>query len=249
MTAGTVHISEQLVAASYDVWEDTPKSDSGARTIRLDSQTHQLLLFWRRRQQSERTEWEKKHRKNPKKYGPYIDSGRVFTWEDGRPYHPEYLSQIFNRLVQKLDLPPIRLHDLRHCAATLSLAAGIHMKTIQVMLGHSSYKLTADTYTSVLPQLELEAADAPVAIVPRKAKPQEPTEGEQPQGPRAVPKAEGVPDEAAAYRVSPICPRTHEYRPLGDHSEGPVRCSVPGQALVPPAGFEPATPALVVRSP
>jgi integrase len=191
MTAGTIHISEQLVAASYDVWEDSPKSDSGARTIRLDTQTHQLLQFWRRRQQAERVEWEEKHRKEPEKYGPYVDSGRVFTWEDGRPYHPEYLSQVFMRLVQRLDLPPIRLHDLRHCAATLSLAAGVHMKAIQVLLGHSSYRLTADTYTSVLPQLELEAADAALAIVPRKAVQQTAPGGEeQPQGPHAVPAPE-----------------------------------------------------------
>jgi integrase len=195
MTAGTVHISEQLVAASYDVWEDSPKSDSGARTIRLDSQTHELLMFWRRRQQVERAEWEQKHREEPAKFGPYADSGRVFTWEDGRAYHPEYLSQVFTRLVQKFDLPPIRLHDLRHCAATLSLAAGVHMKAIQVLLGHSSYKLTADTYTSVLPQLELEAADAALAIVPRKTGAQEaPEGGEQPQGPHMVPAPESGAD-------------------------------------------------------
>ncbi|MCH0562199.1 tyrosine-type recombinase/integrase [Streptomyces sp. MUM 2J] len=207
MTAGTVHISEQLVAASYDVWEDTPKSDSGARTVRLDSQTHQLLLFWRRRQQTERAEWEEKHRKEPKKYDPYVDSGRVFTWEDGRPYHPEYLSQVFNRLVQKLGLPTIRLHDLRHCAATLSLAAGVHMKTIQVLLGHSSYKLTADTYTSVLPQLELEAADAPVALVPRKANQQEGEEGAaddgRPPGPQPVPQNRSAASGDAETAVEP----------------------------------------------
>ncbi|WP_431991975.1 tyrosine-type recombinase/integrase [Streptomyces albogriseolus] len=206
MTAGTVHISEQLVAASYDVWEDTPKSDSGARTVRLDSQTHELLKFWRRRQQAERAEWEEKHRKEPKKYGPYVDSGRVFTWEDGRPYHPEYLSQVFNRLVQKLGLPPIRLHDLRHCAATLSLAAGVHMKAIQVLLGHSSFKLTADTYTSVLPQLEVEAADAPVALVPRKAAQQGGQGGDDaPQGPQLVPAAEPTASPApAAPRSSDV---------------------------------------------
>lgn len=72
----------------------------------------------------ERAEWEEKHRKEPKKNRPYVDSGRVFTWEDGRPYHPEYLSQVFSRLIQnrELGLPPIRLHDLRHCAATLGVA-------------------------------------------------------------------------------------------------------------------------------
>lgn len=42
--------------------------------------------------------------------------------------------------------------------APLSLAVGIHMKTIQLMLGHCSHKLTAATYTSVLPQLEQKAA-------------------------------------------------------------------------------------------
>jgi hypothetical protein len=41
LTLGTVHISEQLVASAYEVWEDTPKSDSGERTISLDSQTHE----------------------------------------------------------------------------------------------------------------------------------------------------------------------------------------------------------------
>ncbi|WP_443073237.1 tyrosine-type recombinase/integrase [Streptomyces sp. S465] len=98
----------------------------------------------------------------------------VFTWQDGRAYHPEYLSQTFDRLIKKLNLPPVRLHDLRHCAATLSLAAGIHMKKIQALLGHSSYSLTADTYTSVLPQFEKAEAEAPVALVPRAEKPQEP---------------------------------------------------------------------------
>ncbi|MFF5585924.1 tyrosine-type recombinase/integrase [Streptomyces hygroscopicus] len=96
----------------------------------------------------------------------------VFTWQDGRAYHPEYLSQAFDRLIKKLNLPPVRLHDLRHCAATLSLAAGIHMKKIQALLGHSSYSLTADTYTSVLPQFEKAEAEASVALVPRAEKPQ-----------------------------------------------------------------------------
>ncbi|MEU9792953.1 integrase [Streptomyces sparsogenes] len=109
-----------------------------------------------------------------------------------------------NRLVQKLGLLPIRLHDLCPCAATLSLAAGVHMKAIQVLLGHSSFKLTADTYTSVLPQLEVEAADAPVALVPRKAAQQGGQGGDEPpQGPQLVPAAEPTaPPAPAAPRSS-----------------------------------------------
>ncbi|MDX3766343.1 MULTISPECIES: tyrosine-type recombinase/integrase [unclassified Streptomyces] len=162
LTLGTVHISEQLVASSYDVWEDTPKSESGERTIKLDSETRSLLDLWRERQDRERADWEA----NTK---AWKRTGLVFTWEDGGAYHPEYLSQAFMRLVKRLGLPPVRLHDLRHCAATLSLAAGLHMKAIQTLLGHSSYSLTADTYTSVLPQFEEAQAEAPLALVPRKS--------------------------------------------------------------------------------
>ncbi|QHC21285.1 site-specific integrase [Streptomyces sp. GS7] len=171
LEAGIVHISEQLVALSYEVWEDTPKSDSGARTVALDSQTLELLNLWKRRQEQERKEWEEHQQAKGKNGEPpqiYHETGRVFTWEDGRAYHPDYVRQVFDRLLTKHDLPPIRLHDLRHCAATLSLAAGVHMKAIQAMLGHSSYQLTADTYTSVLPQFEKAQAEAPVQLVPRK---------------------------------------------------------------------------------
>jgi site-specific recombinase XerD len=56
-------------------------------------------------------------------------------------------------------VPPIRLHGLRYGAATLALAAGMELKVVQEMLGHSSIVLTADTYTSVLPEVAHAAAE------------------------------------------------------------------------------------------
>lgn len=49
------------------------------------------------------------------------DDDALFTYADGRPIRPEYLSHRFRTLTGKLGLPPIRLHDLRHCAASLAL--------------------------------------------------------------------------------------------------------------------------------
>ena len=68
----------------------------------------------------------------------------MFTYADGRPVRPEYLTHRFNTLVKEFDLPPIRLHDLRHGAATLALASHTDLKVIQQMLGHSSIVTTAD---------------------------------------------------------------------------------------------------------
>lgn len=168
LTRGTANIVQQLVSdTSHKPFEETPKSRSGRRTIALDSATHALLTTWRDLQKAKRVEWEAKHKANPEKYGPYVDSGYVFTQDNGTPWHPDNVSKVFDRLIKRLDMPPIRLHDLRHCAASLSLAAGLSMKAIQTLLGHATFTLTADTYTSLMPQFEKEAAEAPVALVPR----------------------------------------------------------------------------------
>lgn len=53
--------------------------------------------------------------------------------------------------------PGVRLHDLRHGAATL--ASGSDLKAIQDMLGHASIVLTADTYISVLLEVARPTAD------------------------------------------------------------------------------------------
>ncbi len=62
-------------------------------------------------------------------------------------------------------LPDIRFHDLRHTAATLLLAHGIHPKVAQEMLGHSSITLTLHTYSHVLPDMQREAANQMEAVI------------------------------------------------------------------------------------
>ena len=83
----------------------------------------------------------------------------MFTGLNGDPMAPDRLTRMFKTLAGEAGLPPVRLHDLRHGAATLAgLAAGVDMRTVQEMLGHSSIVLTADTYTSVLPEVASAAA-------------------------------------------------------------------------------------------
>lgn len=204
MAKGVAYVSGQLVTdSSYNVWQDTPKSRSGRRAIALDYATLALLTAWRDVQKAQRVEWEENHRNDPKTYGPYVDSGYVFTRPDGRPHHPTNVSQAFNRFIQRIGLPPVRLHDLRHCAASLSLAAGLSMKAIQALLGHSSYQLTADTYTSLLPQFEHAAANAPVDLVPRRNGVEKPTDPQPPAAeadftspPTSAPEDEEVQQDA-----------------------------------------------------
>ena len=54
-------------------------------------------------------------------------------------------------------LPRMRFHDLRHSAATLLLAMGVHVKVVQELLGHSNITTTLNTYSHVFPSLQQDA--------------------------------------------------------------------------------------------
>lgn len=71
----------------------------------------------------------------------------------------------FKRLARDAGLPPIRLHDLRHGAATQALAAGIDIKTISYLLGHADVAVTLDVYASVTEETMHAAADAIAARI------------------------------------------------------------------------------------
>jgi len=89
----------------------------------------------------------------------------VLTRVGGQPLTPERLTRLIRVYGEQAGLPPVRFHDLRHGAAGLALAAGADLKVVQDMLGHASIVLTADTYTSVLPETARQAATDTAALI------------------------------------------------------------------------------------
>jgi hypothetical protein len=80
-------------------------------------------------------------------------------------YHPRFFSDRWDRLVRLSGLPPIRLHDGRHEAASLALAADVAPKAVQAMLGHSSMRITTETYRTVLPEMHAATASASLNLI------------------------------------------------------------------------------------
>ena len=64
----------------------------------------------------------------------------------------------FHGLLESTNLPKIRIHDLRHTAATLLLLQGVNPRTVMELLGHSDVTMTLNTYSHVLASLKQEAA-------------------------------------------------------------------------------------------
>jgi integrase len=88
-----------------------PKTAGSERAVALDRTTVAVLRRHRAAQESERTALG----------DGYHDSGYVFTGIKGDPMAPDRLSRHFRQLSAEAGLPPVRLHDLRHGAASLAL--------------------------------------------------------------------------------------------------------------------------------
>jgi len=125
-----------------------PKTKTSQRTIPLPDEVVAALKAHRVRQAKEKLE-----------LGPaYEDSGLVFANELGKPIEPRNLDRTFYRVRKKAGLPAdVNLHALRHTYATRLLERGVSLKTIQKLLGHSKYDVTADIYSHVAPELAREA--------------------------------------------------------------------------------------------
>jgi len=200
LDAGTLTIRETLVDPGEDEYDD-PKSRTSERTISLDATTVAVLREWLAKQERERQAWG----------AEWVDTGRLFTKENGEALNPMTVSERFDQLIQRTGrtparctattvdgqrcrhhapdgaacplhggtkradlppsrtgLPPIRLHDLRHTAASLAYRATRDLKLVSELLGHSTISITGDIYTTIFAEVDKAAAEAIAALVPRK---------------------------------------------------------------------------------
>lgn len=89
----------------------------------------------------------------------YLDHDLVICTKNGNWVHPNNFRRAFKVTLQQLDLPRIRIHDLRHSHATYLLSKGVNAKIIQERLGHKNINITLNTYSHALPAMQLAAID------------------------------------------------------------------------------------------
>jgi integrase len=154
LDAGRASIRQTVIAIKHTAVFGTPKTAKGRRTVTLDAGTVAALREHRKRQAAERLQMG----------AGWTDADLVFCQVDGTMLHPERFTRGFSEAVQRLRLPAIRLHDLRHGWATLALQAGVHPKVVQERLGHANISITLDTYSHVTAGLHDDAAERVAAL-------------------------------------------------------------------------------------
>ena len=133
---GFLTIKHTVVSYGGRIEKDKTKNQSSRRSYPLSDEIIYLFL-----------EIKSKQEENKALFGKgYHTSNYIFTWDDGRPISPDYISHKFGKLLKKYNLPHIRFHDLRHTCASLLISNGGTLKDAQEWLGHASITMTANVY-------------------------------------------------------------------------------------------------------
>ena len=135
LNQGVVSVNQTVENISGHLSIGQPKSDNAHRTIPLPVFALGVLK------------------------GMETHEGLLFTTSTGKPVSPRNVLRHFQLTLERLGLPKVTFHSLRHLHATYLLRQNIHPKIVQERLGHSSIALTLDVYSHIIPTLQKEAAE------------------------------------------------------------------------------------------
>jgi len=151
LTWGNVSFEDERIRIIQQFTQDgirTTKTERAKRIIALDEKSLRVLLWWKGVQAAYL-------------HTLGIEQGAVtpvITDELGGFHDPDNFSRWWRAFTQSNGFDGLRFHDLRHTQATLLIAQGVDIKTVQTRLGHEKASTTLDIYAGVMPGKDREAA-------------------------------------------------------------------------------------------
>ncbi len=134
----------------------TPETRKGFRMVSLSPDVLEVLLLHRQRQDAERA----------KLGDAWAHPELFFASEVGTPLNPDNLKRVRDYLMTKADVPPVRLHDLRHLHASLAIRGGMDATVLADRLGHARASFTLDRYTHLFESQRAQSAVSLLDFLP-----------------------------------------------------------------------------------
>ena len=146
----TISVNKSARKLNGKIVITTPKTKSSIRKIQINDDLVDLLLAMREKQ---------------------IVSKYIFpSPETGDIRDMPAVTRKLHRIQDRAGLPRIRFHDLRHTFATLTLEAGVDVKTVSHMLGHTDAGFTMNTYMHVTDDMQKNAANKMKLLIENSSK-------------------------------------------------------------------------------
>ena len=138
-----------LYTSDKGIYEDTPKTERSKRFISLPAETIALLKQYRAWQAQEQL-----------RLGVYFDNQHfVFTQSNGKPLHPDSVTDYLKKFSKRYSLPHINPHAFRHTMASLLDFNGVDSVSISKRLGHAQVSTTANIYAHVMEEADKRNAE------------------------------------------------------------------------------------------
>ncbi len=187
LTWNDVDLSDNVIHVRNQYAKDkklrAPKSDESRRDIAFDEGTAELLKKWRKQQQKEFREKGARFSENAPVCSNFvcrfIDPDTFGRWRRnyfiknglGRYKNEEHYTDAKGiKRIRRTGYEGKSFHALRHTQATLLIADGTDVKTVQGRLGHSDATLTMNTYAHTITEKDREAAQAIGKLLNPKSK-------------------------------------------------------------------------------
>lgn len=148
-----------LYSPDVGIYESSPKTERSRRFVSLPAETMQLLRKYKAWQTEERL-----------RLGEYYENqGFVFAQDNGKPMHPDSVTDWLNKFSARRGLPHINPHAFRHTMASMLYFNGVDSVSISKRLGHAQVSTTANIYAHVMEEADQKSAEILSDIFLKKA--------------------------------------------------------------------------------
>lgn len=146
--SNTIKIKHNLIYVNGKYYLRQTKTDGSTREISVPSHVMKLLK-------------EEKIRQNKLKVQGLLqnDHDVVCLNSLNRYWNNSSFTLAYKKLLSEIGVKYINIHSLRHAHATMLILAGTDMKTVSERLGHTDIKMTMNTYSHVLKEMDKTASD------------------------------------------------------------------------------------------
>ena len=126
---GKIYIEHTVTRVKKPVYKDRAKSNTSNRSCDIYPEVKDILDKVKEQQKENRLLFGDK----------YHESDYVFTWEDGRPFAPDYYSHKFKEIIEKSNTldKRLHLHSLRATCVSLLAHRGMSISDIAAWIGDS----------------------------------------------------------------------------------------------------------------
>lgn len=142
-----IYIKEVRTMAGGVLVEKEPKNVSSTRVIAISDEVANTLIKEKEKQIEAKEFYQ----------CDYLDSGLIVVMDNGKPYRPNYISELFTKFIKDHNLPKITLHGLRHSFASYANYLGISQYDLSKALGHSTPDTTFKVYAHLFDKTQKEA--------------------------------------------------------------------------------------------